>query len=175
MTTLILAGEAVVAAAASVTETADGYEAGGVLYPHASGVTGVVEVAELPADWEPGRYLWRSGALVASPAWSVERARATAGVRAARIADVKAEAGRRILAVAPEWQQRNLNARASELALTYPGLRGEELPEPERSEWTVGQAVWSRIKAIREASNTIEAALVAATDPESVDVTVGWP
>ncbi len=88
-----------------------------------------------------------------------------AGIQAAltqRVAAVKAEAARRILAIAPEWAQRNLTARAADLALLYPGTKGIDLPEPERSEYLAGQAVWERIRAIRDASNSIEAALAAA-------------
>lgn len=87
---------------------------------------------------------------------------------AERIAAVKAEAGRRILSIAPEWMQRNLTARAVELALLYPGTKGVDLPEPERSEYLAGQAVWERIRAIRAASNQIETTLAAESDNGAV-------
>ncbi|CAO3447822.1 hypothetical protein [Azospirillum argentinense] len=83
-------------------------------------------------------------------------------VQAEVVAAIKAEAARRILAIAPEWKQRNVTARAAELALQHPGTRGEDLPEPERTEWREGQALWDRIKAVRSASNAAEEAARAA-------------
>jgi hypothetical protein len=81
---------------------------------------------------------------------------------AEQIGAVKMEASRRILLVAPEWMQRNLTARAcEELALRFPATAGTALPEPERSEYLAGQAVWDQIRAIRSASNEIEVGLVA--------------
>lgn len=106
-----------------------------------------------------------------------------AEVLAERIAAVKAEASRRILSIAPEWMQRNLTARAADLALLYPGTPGDQLPEPERSEYLAGQVVWDCIRAIRQASNQIESALSAAAsvdgatvlDVRAVDTDAGWP
>lgn len=74
----------------------------------------------------------------------------------ARVIAIKAEARRRILTIAPEWRQANLTARAAELALLYPNLRGEELSEPERAEYLAGQVIWDRIKAVRAASDALE-------------------
>ncbi len=107
---------------------------------------------------------------------------ATQAALAQRVAAIKVEAATRILAIAPEWAQRNLTARAADLALLYPGTKGIDLPEPERSEYLAGQAVWERIRAIRDASNSIEAALAAAAtkgaseaDVRAVDVVSMWP
>lgn len=80
--------------------------------------------------------------------------------------EIRLEARRRILNIAPEWKQANLTARAAELALLYPNVRGEDLPEPERTEYLAGQAIWDLIKTIRAASNAIEAAEAALTFDE---------
>lgn len=66
--------------------------------------------------------------------------------------DVKAEAMRRILAVAPEWKQRNLTAQAAILAKI-----GETNWTPEQAAaWAAGEALWGQIAAIRAASDLIE-------------------
>lgn len=69
------------------------------------------------------------------------------------VAGVKAEAQRRILEILPEWKQRNLTARAAELAIKGVSNWTAE----ETSEYEAGQAVWDRIKAIRAASDALEA------------------
>lgn len=66
--------------------------------------------------------------------------------------DVKAEAMRRILAIAPEWKQRNLTAQAAILAKI-----GESNWTPEQAAaWAAGETLWSQIAAIRAASDLIE-------------------
>jgi hypothetical protein len=68
-------------------------------------------------------------------------------------AQVRAEAARRILAIAPEWKQRNLTAQAAILA-----KKGEANWTPEeRAAWDEGEALWNEIAAIRAASDVIEA------------------
>ncbi|MFN3254043.1 hypothetical protein [Roseibium album] len=67
--------------------------------------------------------------------------------------EVKEEAKRRILEIAPEWKQRNLTARAAELAIKGTANWNEE----EQAEVTAGQAVWDMVKAIRAASDVLEA------------------
>lgn len=66
---------------------------------------------------------------------------------------VKMEAQRRILEILPEWKQRNLTARAAELAIKGPS---NWTPE-EQEEYEAGQAVWDSIKAIRIKSDALEA------------------
>jgi hypothetical protein len=66
---------------------------------------------------------------------------------------VKEEAARRILEILPEWKQRNLTARAAELAAI---LAERSWTNEERAEWEDGQAIWDRIKAIRAASDALE-------------------
>ena len=68
-------------------------------------------------------------------------------------ADVKAEAGRRIVAICPEWRQRNLTAQASILA-----EKGRDnWSAAEIAAWNAGSAIWASITAIRAASDVIEA------------------
>lgn len=65
---------------------------------------------------------------------------------------VKQESGRRILALCPEWKQRNLTAQAAQLA-----KKGEANWTPEESAaWADGEALWFKIAIIRDKSNTIE-------------------
>lgn len=96
--------------------------------------------------------------------------RAVSECAARRVMQIKAEAEERILAIAPIYKQANLTARAAELALMFPGIKGEDLPEPYRSEYVAGQAIWSRIKSVRAASNEAEAQInaivAAATDDD---------
>jgi len=67
--------------------------------------------------------------------------------------DVKAEAQRRILAICPEWKQRNLTAQAAELS-----EKGRSnWTTQELAEWNAGKALWDSIKAVRGFSDTIEA------------------
>lgn len=66
--------------------------------------------------------------------------------------DIKDEASRRIIVLCPEWKQRNLTARAAELV-----KKGQDNWTPEEtSEWESGEALWAKIKHIREKSNEIE-------------------
>jgi len=97
---------------------------------------------------------------------------ATESIRAMRIERVKAEAGSRILAVLPDWKQRNLTARAVELtALGQANWSAEEL-----AEWQAGQALWDWVKATRAATETFAAAIDAETEPAAaVAVQPVWP
>ena len=65
---------------------------------------------------------------------------------------IKAEAALRILEVAPEWYQRNITARAAELALKG----ADNWTAEEQAEVAAGQAVWDKIKGIRAASSALE-------------------
>ena len=68
------------------------------------------------------------------------------------IFEVKAEAQNRIYNILPEWKQRNLTARAAELA-----IKGQANWTPEeQAEYDAGQALWDQIKAIRAASDALE-------------------
>lgn len=70
-------------------------------------------------------------------------------------ADVKAEAYRRIVAIVPEWKQRNLLAQATLLDKQI--ADGTPLTTPQQAEWDAGEAIWDQIAAIRAASDVIEA------------------
>ena len=87
---------------------------------------------------------------------------------AADPAPIKAEAMRRILAIVPEWKQRNLTARAAELLLIGEANWSIE----EQAEADDMQAVWDQVCAIRAASDAIE-----AMDPRPPDITADalWP
>ncbi len=77
----------------------------------------------------------------------------------ATAADIKAEAERRILAVLPEWKQRNLTARGIELLLALVKNRGWTAAET--AEATAIQADWDKVKAIRARSDDLEQELPA--------------
>lgn len=68
-------------------------------------------------------------------------------------ADVKGEAGVRILAVAPEWKQRNLISQAVILGSKDKGT----WTAAEKSLHENFERVWEKINAIRAASDRIEA------------------
>ena len=100
------------------------------------------EIESLPEG--PGELRWQDDQLV-----RVED-------QSQRVARVKAEAGRRILAMCPQWKQANLTARMVEL---MPGRIAGTLTQGEQSEIAGAEAIWAHIKAIRAHSNTLE------TDP----------
>ena len=89
-----------------------------------------------------------------------------AALRTARIVEVKAHAGAIILNYCPQYKQANVTAQAVELALMFPSTKGEDLPEPYRSAWVAGQAIWDGIKAIRAHSNVLEAEIMALSDDQ---------
>lgn len=84
------------------------------------------------------------------------------------IEQVKSEAERRILALCPEWRQRNLTAQAVVLAKKG----ATNWTTEEQAAWDAGEALWTQIKAIRDASDVIE-----AMDPIPQDYTADgyWP
>jgi len=75
----------------------------------------------------------------------------------ARVKLVKEEARKRILALYPEWKQANMTARAVELLDIF-RLNGEWTLE-ETAEYEAIKAAWAQIKAIRAASDAVEAEL----------------
>jgi hypothetical protein len=95
-----------------------------------------------------------------------------------RRARVKAEAMRRILAICPEWRQRNLTAQAVLLAKKV--ADGGTLTTREQADWDAGKATWDQIAAIRAASDAIEALDpiphdFAQDEPESNGGVSYWP
>lgn len=81
----------------------------------------------------------------------------------ATAADIKAEAGRRILEIAPSWKQANMIARTLELTNAH-GADPATWPAPEQTERATYLAVWEQIKAIRTYSDTLEANPPALAD-----------
>jgi hypothetical protein len=71
-------------------------------------------------------------------------------------ADVKAEAGRRIEAIMPDYKQRNVMAWGLETVMTY-GADPADWPAPLQAVNNQAQGAWSAIKAIRAKSDEIEA------------------
>lgn len=95
-----------------------------------------------------------------------------AAMREAKVAEVKAEASARILALYPAWKQTNMLARGVELAsirVVQPWTPEEEA----ESALLLGR--WAEVKAIRELSDALEASIpqdaagIAAFDPSQ-----GW-
>lgn len=80
------------------------------------------------------------------------RAEADAALPTQAIAAIKAEAARRITTICPDWKQRNLTARAAELA-----IKGQaNWTDEEAAEVAYGQAIWDAIKSIRSKSDQLE-------------------
>jgi len=93
-------------------------------------------------------------------------------IRERRMADVRAEAGARILAVLPDWKQRNLTARGVEL--TAKGAANWSVDE--LAEWQAGQILWGWVKSVRAASDAFDLAISVTTDPETaVSMSPAWP
>lgn len=78
---------------------------------------------------------------------------------AARSVKIKQLAHSKIMAIAPEWKQRNLTARSVEL-LKEGVTSGAEVDAI--------QAVWDQVKAIRNHSDTLE-------NNTALDINAGWP
>ena len=80
----------------------------------------------------------------------IEKTREQINKRVKRIAKVK------ILAIMPEWKQRNTTARLSEL--TSESL-DRTLTDVEKAEIETNQSLWNQVKSIRNYSNSIELSL----------------
>ena len=87
-----------------------------------------------------------------------------------KVEETKAEANRRILAILPEWKQRNYTARAIEKVAA--GEVGDD-------EWNAMSAAWTAIKAVRVASDAIETEIATLTDEQAGQYDVAasplWP
>lgn len=68
---------------------------------------------------------------------------------------VKAEAYRRIVTIAPEWKQRNMTAHG--VALLSKLQDGGTLTAEEQAAKTANLAIWAQVEAIRARSDEIEA------------------
>lgn len=98
-------------------------------------------------------------------------------LRQQAVVAIKAEAARRIELLAPEWRQRNMTARGLELLMLS---MQRTLTADEAAEIVAIEAVWMMIKAVRAASNGVEAEVMVMSDIaalESFDAVThpGWP
>lgn len=127
-------------------------------------------------DGHPGQW-WLDGLLIAG-ANSEAEARAILDASTAALGDpavlpsaVKAEAERRILAVMPEWRQRNALA-AGQAAVMAHGPDPTSWPSELQTEHAEAMAAWAAINAIRAASDALE-----AMDPIPADYATDhhWP
>lgn len=109
-----------------------------------------------------------------------------ATIRAHKIAEAKAEAQRRILGRYPQWKQANMHARTTELIAFESGHYRDStgalqparaLTADEQAELAAIVGAWQWIKAVRMASDQIEADIRAAADPSAIDVVNDprWP
>jgi len=150
------------------------------------------DLRELPPDIPHKNVRWR--AVAESPAISTEFytlgdyslsgdavvrqkvARSIGEVRTRMVGKVKAIAQRKILAIMPAYKQTNLMALAVENIRAY-GPDSSKWPEQMRAIAADADAKWARIKAIRVASDVIEADIMAADFAalEAFDLSKGWP
>lgn len=90
------------------------------------------------------------------------------------IAYTKGSAGSRIISRLPEWKQRNLTARSSELLK----IRHDRAwTTEEQAEVDANQAEWDWVKQVRVASNQIETDVndgLITTEGE-IDTDTRWP
>jgi len=87
------------------------------------------------------------------------------------IVDIKREAQDRIYVVLPAWKQANYTARSIEL-LEKKGTVG--LTVEEDGEIAFFKSQFELTKAIRAASNVIEAALIVSADPSAFNVSAAF-
>ncbi len=93
-----------------------------------------------------------------------EAAAAVAAQQPPDAAQIKTEAYRRIVAIAPEWKQRNMTAAG--VAMLSKLIDGGTLTAEELAAKAEYFDIWTQIDAIRSKSNEIE-----ALDPIPVDYT----
>lgn len=91
------------------------------------------------------------------PADSLDAVKSAGQRVAEQIADIKKQAMIAILAIAPEWKQRNMMARSLELERKD---RKQGLTAEEQAEIDAMESVWAQVKAIRTQSDADEAALL---------------
>lgn len=118
-------------------------------------------------DNDYGQIDWSSDNANPKPALADVQAASITLEHQHKVTAVKAETQRRIFAVAPAWQQQNLQSRA--IVLTEKGRANWTVDE--LAEWDAGMAIWGRIMALRTASDIIEA-LDPIPDPTTA---LEWP
>lgn len=102
----------------------------------------------------------------ARPPWEAVLAR----TRVVPVADIKAEASRRILARYPEWKQINMIARGVELQNQW--RSAGKWTEEEAAEAAKLSAAWNWVKRVRAASDALESSGVTPSDYTRDD---RWP
>lgn len=115
----------------------------------------VISGVERPELWAPDVWKYSSGWVVAN---ADLYAAALENEKEKKIKAIKDEAAKRILAIAPEWKQRNLIARSVEI--TRAKIDGTATAE-EIKEGNAIQAIWDSVKAIRDKSDALEAEILA--------------
>jgi hypothetical protein len=111
-------------------------------------------VEDAPQPDHPGKLENASSAYAVSDGKVVQQWEVTRRPLAEQHQAVKDEARRRILARYPEWRQANMTARGVELTLAK--IAREWTPD-EQAEADVLQGDWDWVKAVRSASDDIEA------------------
>ena len=92
--------------------------------------------------------------------------RLTQAIKQRMIDEIKSLAYQKIVAIAPEWKQRNMMAHS--ITLLQKGRENWTSEEAAMAE--VYENIWARIAAIRAYSNYLEENLTPNTD-----ITDGWP
>jgi len=109
---------------------------------------------------DPPRPL-RAGESYINDVDSIEDAKSdtqkAAEAKAKAVASIKAKAGADIVAIVPEYKQRNALARM--LELVNKKVDGGTLTDDEQSEVATMQSLWGTLAAIRAQSNADEASL----------------
>jgi len=78
-------------------------------------------------------------------------------LKASHIVSIKTEANRRIIEIVPEWKQRNLTAQAAQMAKQV--ADGTPLTVEQQAAWDAGEAIWTKVAAIRAKSDELELSL----------------
>ena len=95
--------------------------------------------------------------------------------KAARAAVINQEAGNRIVAIMPEYKQRNALALGLDLTTTH-GADPASWPAEAKAIYDNYAAMWQQISAIRAASNVAIDSVNGASDVAEVNaVSVSWP
>lgn len=125
----------------------------------------VVDPENIPEDFAG----WPEAGPHVAPGWTWDGVMFARPVVVITPAEVKAEAARRILAMAPEWRQRNAAQRMIILALAR---QDRDLSAEEQAEVVSIGEMWVGIEVIRAASDAIE-----AMDPIPADFAENtyWP
>lgn len=106
--------------------------------------------------------------------WADPVAKSLADAKTALRQEIKAAAYAKIIAIVPEWKQRNLTAQATQLLKKG----AANWTQDDQDAWDAGDAVWASVKAVRDASDVGEAAVDAASsvaDAKTAYSNMEWP